>query len=145
MKYENYSLLIDTHLIVQNSIRLLRCMLEMAIKKNQASVALKLLSLCKLVENRMAMGYTPLQQFSREIFTGYNSRKLHRDSKEGYLDQHWIDRVNDSQIPLYELDEMGAKELSYILNCSTQATKTFQKFIHYLPRIEATITIKPIA
>jgi len=60
LKYENYSLLIDTHLVVQNSIRLLRCMLEMSIKKNQAEVALKLLSLCKLVENRMAENSTPL-------------------------------------------------------------------------------------
>ena len=61
MKYENYSLLIDTHLVIQNSIRLLRCMLEMAIKKNQADIALKLLNLCKLVENRMADKQSPLQ------------------------------------------------------------------------------------
>jgi activating signal cointegrator complex subunit 3 len=120
-------------------------MLEMAIKKNQANVAMKLLSLCKLVENRMSVGFSPLQQFSREIFTGYNSRKLHRDSKEGYLDQHWIDRVTDSQIPLYELMEMSPNELSFILNSSKEATKTFKKFIHYLPRLEATYTIKPIA
>ena len=34
--YEVYALVMDTNLVVQNAIRLARCMLEMAIKKNLA-------------------------------------------------------------------------------------------------------------
>ena len=34
--YENFSLINDTQYIVQNSIRLLRCMLDLCSKKNQA-------------------------------------------------------------------------------------------------------------
>lgn len=54
MKYDNYSLVMDTHLIIQNGIRLARCMLEMAIKKNQAQMAQTLLKMCKILENRMS-------------------------------------------------------------------------------------------
>ena len=43
-------------------------MLEMAIKKNQASMALSLLQLCKSIENRMDLQQNPLFQFSKEIF-----------------------------------------------------------------------------
>lgn len=34
--YENFSLINDTQFVVQNSIRLLRCMLDLCSKKNQA-------------------------------------------------------------------------------------------------------------
>jgi activating signal cointegrator complex subunit 3 len=68
VQYETYALVMDTHLVIQNAIRLGRCMLEMAIKKNQASMSHVLLKMCKLIENRMADGRTPLAQFSKEIF-----------------------------------------------------------------------------
>lgn len=34
--YQNYSLVNDTQYVIQNSIRLLRCMLDLCSKKNQA-------------------------------------------------------------------------------------------------------------
>lgn len=36
--YEVYALVMDTNLVIQNAIRLARCMLEMAIKKNLAQM-----------------------------------------------------------------------------------------------------------
>lgn len=71
----------------------------MALKKNQAHMTLTLLKLCKLVENRMHESSSPLHQFSREIFQGFNSRKLvkakneyispmHLQAVRYYLDEH---------------------------------------------------------
>lgn len=79
----------DTHLVIQNAIRLGRAMLEMAVKKNQANMARVLLKMCKLIENRMAEGRSPLAQFSREIFQGYNSRKR-TNAKDGFISNQWL-------------------------------------------------------
>lgn len=92
--YDNYALVMDTHLVVQNAIRLGRCMLEMAIKKNQAQMTHTLLRMCKLVENRMADWRTPLAQFSKEIFTGYNSRK-HSNARDGFIPPSWLNLVDE--------------------------------------------------
>lgn len=54
-----------------------------------------LLKLCKIVENRMCEGSTPLSQFSHEIFTGYNSRKK-SDHREGYISNAWLDLINSN-------------------------------------------------
>ena len=47
--YENFSLINDTQYIVQNSIRLLRCMLDLCSKKNQAENVRLILDWCKFV------------------------------------------------------------------------------------------------
>lgn len=47
--YENFSLVNDTQYIVQNSIRLLRCLLDLCSKKNQSENVRIILEWCKYV------------------------------------------------------------------------------------------------
>ena len=47
--YKNFSLVNDTQYVVQNSIRLLRCMLDLCSKKSQAENVRRLLCWCKYI------------------------------------------------------------------------------------------------
>ena len=47
--YKNFSLINDTQYVVQNSIRLLRCMLDLCSKKSQAENVRKILCWCKYI------------------------------------------------------------------------------------------------
>jgi hypothetical protein len=47
--YENFSLINDTQYVIQNSIRLLRCMLDLCSKKNQAENVRTILNWCKYI------------------------------------------------------------------------------------------------
>ncbi len=49
LTYDNYSLINDTQYVIQNSIRLLRCMLDLCSKKYQAENVRTILKWCKFV------------------------------------------------------------------------------------------------
>ena len=61
VRYETYSLTIDQQFLIQNSSRLLRCLLEMCMKKSMAFNVELLLKCCKMLENRVAPGETALR------------------------------------------------------------------------------------
>lgn len=49
LTYENYSLVNDTQFIVQNGIRLLRCMFDLCGRKNQAQNVQTIMKWCKFL------------------------------------------------------------------------------------------------
>lgn len=53
IRYNNFSLISDSQFVIQNAIRLLRCLLELCIKKNLAFNVELIHRLCKQIENRM--------------------------------------------------------------------------------------------
>lgn len=82
--YQNYSLVNDTQYVIQNSIRLLRCMLDLCSKKNQAHNVKTVLEWCKFIENRVYRDDSPLKQFTRFSFSGYNAMRM-KKSIDGFL------------------------------------------------------------
>jgi len=103
IKFENFSLVSDSQFIVQNSIRLFRCMLEMCMKKNMAFNVEVILRCCKLLENRMVPGENPLHQFCKENFFGYNSFKLRKENREGFLSSELIERLEEKEFFIEEI------------------------------------------
>ena len=90
MTYENFSLINDTQFVVQNSIRLLRCMLDLCSKKNQAENVRIILDWCKYVENRIYKDDSPLRQFTKFSFSGYNAMRS-RKQMDGFLNQGYYE------------------------------------------------------
>jgi hypothetical protein len=71
--------------VVQSGIRVLRCMYDLTMQKGQAQNCESLLRWAKLLENRMTDSDSPLKQFCKSSFTGYNSMKNRRDDRGGFL------------------------------------------------------------
>ena len=111
--YENSSLINDTQYIIQNSIRLLRCMFDLCSKKHQAENVRLILDWCKYVQNRVYKNDSPLRQFTRFSYTGYNAIRIKKKPIVGFLSE-----------PTYE--EFYNKNLSVrkFLNCHNDNERT---------------------
>lgn len=58
--YDNFSLISDSMFVIQNAIRLLRCMLDVVTKKSMAFNADVVARWCKYIENRLVPDESPL-------------------------------------------------------------------------------------
>lgn len=99
--YDNFSLVNDTQYVIQNSIRLLRCLLDLCSKKNQAENVRTILSWCKFIENRIYRDDSPLKQFTKFSFSGYNAMKLKKHF-EGFLSFNLYERFEEKNLSVEE-------------------------------------------
>ncbi len=99
--YESFSLTNDTQYVVQNSIRLLRCMLDLCSKKNQADNVRIILQWCKYIENRVYKDDSPLRQFTRFSYTGFNAMRM-KKQMDGFLSQTNYERFYDTKLTVDE-------------------------------------------
>ena len=95
LTYDNYSLINDTQYVVQNSIRLLRCMLDLCSKKYQAENVRIILRWCKYIENRVFKDDSALKQFTRFSYTGYNAMRM-KKQLDGFLSENLYQRFERS-------------------------------------------------
>lgn len=102
--YENFSLINDTQFVVQNSIRLLRCMLDLCSKKNQAENVKIILEWCKYIENRVYKDDSPLRQFTKFSYSGYNAMRT-RKHMEGFLPQNYYEEFAGLKISVGQFIE----------------------------------------
>lgn len=77
---------------------MLRCLLEIFIKKEMAYNAEMIHKWCKLVENRLIEGESPLRQFCRENWMGYNNFKIRKIHKEGFLSGNLVNMVEEKDM-----------------------------------------------
>lgn len=62
-------------------------MLDLCSKKNQAENVRIILDWCKYIENRIYKDDSPLKQFTKFSYTGYNAMRTKRQM-EGFLNQN---------------------------------------------------------
>ena len=62
-KLEGYDLNSDMVYVTQSAGRIMRSLLEVAVKKGWAQLSENLLNICKMVERRMWSSMTPLRQY----------------------------------------------------------------------------------
>lgn len=63
LKLEGFALVADMTFVQQSACRLMRALFEIALKRGWASLAMKLLSVCIMVERRVWASQSPLRQF----------------------------------------------------------------------------------
>jgi hypothetical protein len=95
--YQNFSLINDTQYVIQNSIRLLRCMLDLCSKKSQAENVRKILDWCKYIENRVYKDDSPLRQFTRFSFSGYNAMRT-KKQMDGFLSNNVYEQFAEANV-----------------------------------------------
>jgi activating signal cointegrator complex subunit 3 len=145
-EYDSSSLIADTICIVQNSLRILRCMLEITMKKNMANCVHVLLNWCKLIENKMAPDDHPLEQFCYENnMTNYSVMKAKKERKDGLLSYDLINRLQYTNIKdLDTLRDIESSEISQSLGIK-QGGGIIKKYVSFIPIIHTEWTLKPIA
>jgi activating signal cointegrator complex subunit 3 len=60
IEFANFSLTVDGNYIGQNSVRILRCIFELAVKKNMAQLTELTLKWCRCLEHRIVPSQLPL-------------------------------------------------------------------------------------
>ena len=145
IEFDNSSLISDTIYIVQNSMRILRCVLEICLKKNIASVVDLLLTWSKLLENKMLPEDHVLFQFCFENSSGnFSAMKSRKEYKEGFLSQDLVFRVQDKELNLSTLREMSSAEISSAIGLNKRG-EIIKQYCNYIPLIECQWDMKPIA
>lgn len=146
--YKNFSLINDTQYVVQNSIRLLRCMLDLCSKKSQAENVRKILSWCKYIENRVFKDDSPLKQFTKFSFSGYNAMRT-KKQLEGFLSHNLYEEFATANIAVDEYLEASDNSDRAVLFKNKKMGKIgldeLKKFCEYIPRVEVNYVLKPIA
>ncbi len=128
-EFDCFSLVIDTQYVIQNAIRILRCILEITFQKNLANLVDTAMRWCKYLENRMIPYQSPLRQFCRENNQGsYNSMRARKEQREGFLDAELVSHLEVENasgdimpIPLDELIRMEQNELAFRLGTQKEA------------------------
>lgn len=145
--YENFSLINDTQYVVQNSIRLLRCMLDLCSKKNQTENVRVILDWCKYVENRIYKDDSPLKQFTRFSYTGYNAMRT-KKQMDGFLNKNcYEDFARSENLTVGRFLEGDDTDRMALLELRKMHPKVHElkRFCEYMPFLSVEYTIKPIA
>ena len=103
----------------------MRALFEIALKRNWAALASRMLNLCKMVERRLWLSQSPLRQFGSipEVII----RKLEKNT-----DITW-ERC-------YDLKPQDLGEMVKI----PKMGKTLHKYVHMFPKLELSANVQPI-
>ncbi|XGW08745.1 hypothetical protein V3C99_011228 [Haemonchus contortus] len=124
LKLDGFALQSDMVFIAQSAGRLFRALYEIVLWRGWAALALKVLSLCKMVTARQWQSLNPLHQF----------KKIPTEIVRS------IDKRNYSFERLYDLDQHQLGELIRM----PKMGKPLYKFIRQFPKLEMTTLIQPI-
>ncbi len=134
--------------MVQSGIRLMRCMFDLTMQKGQALNCETMLHWLKLLENRMTDFDSPLRQFCKSSFTGYNAMKNRREDRGGFLSDDLYERLTgqrEEQLPLSELLEWTPEEIAAMLRCNRGSAQNILHFCRMIPRFDTEYRVKPVA
>ncbi|CAI4227464.1 unnamed protein product [Auanema sp. JU1783] len=124
LKLDGFALQSDMVFVAQSAGRLFRAIFEIVLWRGWAALALKVLSLSKMVTARQWQSLNPLHQF----------KKIPTDVVRS------IDKKNYSFERLYDLDQHQLGELIKM----PKMGKPLHKFIRQFPKLEMTTLIQPI-
>eukprot|EP01135_Chromosphaera_perkinsii_P001316 Nk52_evm43s164 gene=Nk52_evmTU43s164 len=121
---DTFSLVSDSNYVAQNSARILRALMEIAIKKGQSGASLRLLTLCLSLEKRLWSFEHPLRQF--ENIKPELMRKLE-------VNKVSVERIKDSSA-----DEVGALVHHHRMG------GFLKKMANTLPQLSVSAGVQPI-
>uniref|UniRef100_A0A7E4UNZ2 U5 small nuclear ribonucleoprotein 200 kDa helicase n=1 Tax=Panagrellus redivivus TaxID=6233 RepID=A0A7E4UNZ2_PANRE len=124
LKLEGFALQSDMVFVAQSAGRLFRAIFEIVLWRGWASLALKVLGLCKMVNTRQWQSLNPLHQF----------KKIPQDLVKV------LDNKNITFDRLYDLDAHQLGELIKI----PKMGKPLHKFIRQVPKVDLSTVIVPI-
>lgn len=110
--------------ITQSAARIMRALFEIALKRGWAQLAVKLLTISKMVERRMWSSQSPLRQF--------------RDIPEDILK-----KLEKKDFPMDRLYDLNSQQIGELINFPQQG-KPLYRHVHQFPRLELAAHVQPI-
>eukprot|EP00934_Nitzschia_sp_Nitz4_P003078 Nitzschia sp. Nitz4//scaffold4_size323378//60170//66898//NITZ4_000629-RA/size323378-snap-gene-0.405-mRNA-1//1//CDS//3329553306//3068//frame0 len=126
LRLDGFALVADMAFIQQSAARIMRCLFEIALRRNWSALAKQLLALSNMVSHRIWLSQSPLRQFRNvpEVV----ARKLERKS-----DIDW------SRYP-----DLAASDLGELVGVPKMG-RVLHKLVHQFPRLEiSSAQIQPI-
>jgi len=157
ISYDPYSLVADTHYVVQNGTRILRCIFEICLRKNLAFLSMTVLKWCRYIENCIRDDLSPLRMFCFDnVKRGIlNVRKGHDIRKNGmFLDEltvikveKWLEKCSDAVYNNYRGIPRLREEanLGSLLRLSKGEEFKLQRNLNFYPILKVDYTIRPVA
>ncbi|GLG93341.1 Putative activating signal cointegrator 1 complex subunit 3 B [Gryllus bimaculatus] len=120
----SFSLLSDLSYVQQNSVRIMRALFEVALRRNNAVMSGRFLMLSKMLERRQWDFESPLRQFQ-------------------CLGHDIIQRLEDSKLSIHKLRDMDAKEIGIFLRHHKMGLQV-KKCAYEFPLLEMEASLQPI-
>ena len=151
--YDNYSLIADTNYITQNGTRVLRCLLEVAIKQNAAYLVETILEWVRFIENCVNEFNTPLRMFCLDNHlrsVSYYKNQASHVRRSEYLGNRTCALIEGALENLVENgNEIYAmrEDPSIIrdLRLPRREGEVLSRVVEYYPIIDFDYEVKPIA
>ena len=112
--------------VQQSACRLLRALFEITLRKGWSSLAIRILTVCKMTERRMWTSQSPLRQFG--TIPDIIIKKLERSS----------------DIPWNAYFDLKPQDLGEIVKIPKMG-KTLYKYIHMFPKVEVSANFLPLS
>merc|ERR1719238_1405634 len=124
LKLDGFAMVADMVYIQQSAGRIFRAIFEICLKRGWASLALRALQFCKMVDKRMWPSQTPLRHFR-----GLAEDILKKIEKKDFAWSRYYD-LNSAELgELVRFPKMG---------------KTIHKLVHQFPKLELSAYVQPI-
>ena len=125
LKLDGFALLADMVYIQQSAGRLFRALYEIVVRRGWASLALKCLSLCKMIDHRMWGSMIPLRQFKT-------------------IPEEVLKKLEKKDIIQWErFLDMSPQEIGELIRYPKMG-KNIHKLIHQFPKLELSAHVQPI-
>jgi activating signal cointegrator complex subunit 3 len=151
--YDNYSLVADSHYIVQNGTRILRCLFEICLKKNIPYLTMTVLRMCRFIENNIRDDLTPMRMFCFEnIKRGILNLRRGQDIKDNkyFLEDLTCKRIENKLYDNHHLygsirSMREEHDIGMSLRLNHGEGHKLKKLLFHYPLLTVEHSIKPIA
>ncbi|KAF0701712.1 Aste57867_7878 [Aphanomyces stellatus] len=124
LSLNGFALLADMVHIHQSAARIWRALFEICLHRNWASLAEKVLTICKMVDHRMWLSHTPLRQFP--TLSDAICRKLEK-----------------KDIPFDRYFDLSMADLGQLIGVPKMG-KELYTLLHQFPKLEVSAAVQPI-
>lgn len=152
VRYDNYSLTADTMYIVQNGSRIIRCLLDIAIMQNAASLAETILVVTRNLENCVGPDQTPLRMFCLDNYERSAvamKAQNHEVSRMNYLQGATclkLETFGQGMMNVYDVGSMRDNFAPvFDLHLPEAQTKLLRMAVNAFPLLDIEYEVKPIA
>mmetsp|Transcript_28044 Transcript_28044/g.66662 ORF Transcript_28044/g.66662 Transcript_28044/m.66662 type:complete len:2150 (+) Transcript_28044:160-6609(+) len=125
LKLDGFALLADMVYITQSAGRLFRALFEIVLRRGWASLTLKCLNLCKMIDKRMWGSMIPLRQFKS-------------------IPDEIIKKLEKKDVIQWErFFDMSPQEIGELIRYPKMG-KTIHRLIHQFPKLELAAHVQPV-
>ena len=121
-------------------------MLDLCSKKSQAENVRRILDWCKFIENRVFRDDSPLKQFTKFSFSGYNAMRT-RKQMDGFLSNNIYEQFAEANISVEQVLDCqdSTDRFALLKKMNKPGIEEVRKYCEFIPIVDVEYSLKPIA